>query len=91
MTETAVDGNFKRLEEEVNRLLEVLEQLRGENGALRERITGLEAAQRELETLRGRMTSVEEQNRQADARDGQVRDRLEKLLSRLDEAALQAD
>jgi hypothetical protein len=29
MTETAVDGNFKRLEEEVNRLLEVLEQLRG--------------------------------------------------------------
>lgn len=88
MTETAVDGNFKRLEEEVNRLLEVLEQLRGENSALRERITGLEAAQQELEALRGRLTGVEEQNRQADARDGQVRDRLEKLLSRLDEAAL---
>lgn len=88
MTETAVDGNFKRLEEEVNRLLEVLEQLRGENSALRERITGLETAQQELETLRGRMTNVEAENRQADARDGQVRDRLEKLLSRLDEAAL---
>jgi|SaaInl4_200m_RNA_FD_contig_21_2258523_length_325_multi_6_in_0_out_0_1 chromosome segregation ATPase len=88
MTETGVDGNFKRLEEEVNRLLEVLDQLRGENTTLRERITSLEATQRELETLRGRMTSVEEQNRQADARDGQVRDRLEKLLSRLDEAAI---
>ena len=88
MTETAVDGNFKRLEEEVNRLLEVLEQLRGENATLRERIVGLEAAQQELETLRGRMTGVEEQHRQAEARDGEVRDRLEKLLSRLDEAAL---
>ena len=88
MTETAVDGNFKRLEEEVNRLLEVLEQLRGENATLRERIVGLEAAQLELETLRGRMTGVEEQHRQSEARDGEVRDRLEKLLSRLDEAAL---
>ena len=88
MTETGVDSNFKRLEEEVNRLLEVLDQLRGENTTLRDRITSLEATQRELETLRSRMTSVEEQNRQADTRDGQVRDRLEKLLARLDEAAL---
>ena len=88
MTETAVDGNFKRLEEEVNRLLEVLEQLRDENATLRERIVGLEAAQQELETLRGRVTGVEEQHRQSEARDGEVRDRLEKLLSRLDEAAL---
>jgi FtsZ-binding cell division protein ZapB len=88
MTETAVDGNFKRLEEEVNRLLEVLQQLRGENATLQERITSLEATQQELETLRGRMTGVEQQNRQAEARDGQVRTRLESLLSRLDEAAL---
>ena len=88
MTETDVDSNFKRLEEEVNRLLEVLEQLRGENKTLRERITSLEATKQELEPLRGQMTSVEEQNRQADARDGQVRSRLETLLSRLDEAAL---
>jgi vacuolar-type H+-ATPase subunit I/STV1 len=88
MTETAVDGNFKRLEEEVNRLLEVLQQLRDENTTLRERVAGLEVAQQELETLRGRMTGVEEQRRQAEARDGQVRHRLEKLLSRLDEAAL---
>ena len=88
MTETAVDGNFKRLEEEVNRLLEVLEQLRGENRSLQDRIVPLEASKLELETLRGRMTGVEEQNRQADARDGEVRSRLEKLLHRLDEAAL---
>ncbi|HCL31282.1 MAG TPA: hypothetical protein DIC52_23005 [Candidatus Latescibacteria bacterium] len=88
MTETAVDGNFKRLEEEVNRLLEVLQQLRGENASLQERIASLEATQQELETLRGRMTGVEQQNRQAEARDGQVRTRLESLLSRLDEAAL---
>lgn len=88
MTETAVDGNFKRLEEEVNRLLEVLQQLRDENTTLRERVASLEVAQQELETLRGRMTGVEEQRRQAEARDGQVHHRLEKLLSRLDEAAL---
>jgi predicted nuclease with TOPRIM domain len=88
MTETGVDSNFKRLEEEVNRLLEILDQLRGENTTLRDRITSLEAAQRELETMRGRMTGVEELNRQADARDGQVRDRLEKLLARLDEETL---
>jgi prefoldin subunit 5 len=88
MTKTAVDGNFKRLEEEVNRLLEVLEQLRGENKTLQDRIVPLEASKQELETLRGRMTGVEEQNRQAEARDGEVRGRLEKLLHRLDEAAL---
>ena len=88
MTETAVDGNFKRLEEEVNRLLEVLQQLRDENTTLREQVASLEVAQQELETLRGRMTGVEQQYRQSEARDGQVRHRLEKLLSRLDEAAL---
>jgi vacuolar-type H+-ATPase subunit I/STV1 len=88
MTETAVDGNFKRLEEEVNRLLEVLQQLRDENTTLREQVASLEVAQQELETLRGRMTGVEQQHRQSEARDGQVRHRLEKLLSRLDEAAL---
>lgn len=88
MTETAVDGNFKRLEEEVNRLLEVLEQLRGENKTLQDRIVPLEASKQELETLRSRMTGVEEQNRQVEARDGEVRGRLEKLLHRLDEAAL---
>ena len=88
MAETAVDGNFKRLEEEVNRLLEVLEQLRDENRNLRERVASLEGTQQELETLRGRLTGVEEQNRQAEVRDGQVRERLERLLTRLDEAAL---
>jgi regulator of replication initiation timing len=78
MTETGVDGNFQRLEEEVNRLLEILEKLRGENANLKERLATLESAQQELEG----------QNRQAQERDGQVRDRLESLLSRLDQANL---
>lgn len=88
MTETGVDGNFKRLEEEVNRLLEVLEQLRGENSSLRERLSTLESTQQELETLRGRMSTLEESNRQSANRDGQVRSRLEALLTRLDQADL---
>ena len=36
-----VDGNFKRLEDEVNRLLEVLEKLRQENARLGEEISSL--------------------------------------------------
>lgn len=37
MSELGVDGNFKRLEDELNRLLEVLEQLRSENQGMKDR------------------------------------------------------
>ena len=38
----AVDSNFERLEQEVNRLVEVLGTLRQENADLKERVQGLE-------------------------------------------------
>ena len=80
MTEN-VDGNFQRLEEEVNRLLEVLEQFRSENSTLRERAA---EAQQEIEGLQGRLAQAEEEQRQSTERNRQARERLECLLSRLE-------
>lgn len=88
MSETGVDGNFKRLEEEVNRLLEILEQLRAENATLRERVATLESARQEADDLRQRLSGVEAQNRASLQRSEQVKERLEALLSRLEGAAL---
>jgi predicted nuclease with TOPRIM domain len=88
MAESGVDGNFQRLEEEVNRLLEVLEQLRSENAALRERATDLEAGQQDADRLRARLAEVEDEQRQTTARNEAVKSRLEQLLSRLDGADL---
>ena len=80
MTEN-VDGNFQRLEEEVNRLLERLEQFRGENATLRERAA---EAQQEIERLQARLTEAEEEQGQAAERNRQAKERLECLLSRLE-------
>ena len=80
MTEN-VDGNFQRLEEEVNRLLEVLEQFRSENSTMRERAA---EAQQEIEGLQGRLAQAEEEQRRAAERNRQARERLEGLLSRLE-------
>lgn len=88
MTESGVDGNFRRLEEEVNRLLEVLEQLRGENTSLRERIATLESSQQDLEAVRERLASAEEERRLTTERNQQAKDRLASILDRLEQAEL---
>lgn len=88
MADIGVDSNFKRLEEEVNRLLEVLEQLRGENAGLRERVVTLESAQQELAALRQRLAGVEEEHRQSVERSQLAKERLERILSRLEAADL---
>lgn len=88
MADIGVDSNFKRLEEEVNRLLEVLEQLRGENAGLRERVVALDAAQQELAALRQRLAGVEEEHRQSIERSQLAKERLERILSRLEAADL---
>ena len=46
-----VDGNFQRLEDEVIRLLDILEQLRQENAALKGRVGSQEAQQEAREDV----------------------------------------
>lgn len=86
MAEIGVDSNFKRLEEEVNRLLEVLEQLRRENSGLHERVATLETAQHELDGLRQRLAGLEEEQRRSVERSQQAKERLERILARLESA-----
>ena len=47
-----IDGNFERLEGEVERLLEVLEQLRQENKTLQARIEAETSRSEEIENLK---------------------------------------
>ena len=88
MAESGVDGNFQRLEEEVNRLLEVLEQFRSENSTLRERTAALESGRQEVDRLRTRLAQLEEEQRQTAERNQLVKGRLGQILSRLEAADL---
>ncbi len=83
-----VDGNFERLEEEVNRLLEVLDDLRRENASLRSRIDGLEAQRVEFQTLAQRLSNLEREYERAIEGREEVKQRVERVLSRLEEAPL---
>ena len=80
-----VDGNFQKLEDEVNRLLEILEELRQENARLQTRVDALESQNGDRETLTRRLAEMEEEVRLEAGRRGEVRARLERILGRLDE------
>ena len=80
-----VDGNFQKLEDEVNRLLEILEELRRENASLHNRIDALESQNGDRETLTRRLAEMEKEARMEAGRRGKVRARLERILGRLDE------
>ncbi len=80
-----VDGNFQKLEDEVNRLLEILEELRQENARLQTRVDALESQSGDRETLTRRLAEMEEEARLEAGRRGEVRARLERILGRLDE------
>ena len=54
-----VDGNFQRLEDEVIRLLDILEQLRQENAALKGRVASQEAQQEEIRKLKEQLGQME--------------------------------
>ncbi|MEE2658103.1 MAG: hypothetical protein VX733_06320 [Candidatus Latescibacterota bacterium] len=93
-----VDGNFKRLEDEVNRLLEVLEQLRSENASLREQVAILEAdkleqdqqPQQDAEGLHQRIAQLEDDAQHDVEGRARLRHRIEQILVRLDQAGLSA-
>jgi small-conductance mechanosensitive channel len=80
-----VDGNFQRLEDEVSRLLDVLEELRQENAALRGRVDSLTAQEAELLKLKERLGQMEGEAREEAAKRQEMRARIQRILSRLDE------
>ena len=79
-----VNQNFERLEQEVIRLMEVLEKLRKENLEQKERIQSLERdigiTCAENERLKPIETEHEESNRGKE----EIKGRIENILSRLD-------
>lgn len=77
----AVDSTFARLEEEVNRLLELLGRLKEDNADLQKKLEALQAENAELQGLSQRLRHAEQEalkNRE------EVKSRIENLLSRLD-------
>ena len=84
-----VDGNFRRLESEVNRLLGVLEQFRQENESLRAQVEAGELLKVEIEELKGRLSKADEENRQATADREQVREKIQEILARLEQVAIE--
>lgn len=80
----AMDSNFERLEQEVNRLVEVLNNLREENSALKGQIQDLEEQAQQARGEIGRLQQVESEHKEANQTRDEVRGRVENLLTRLD-------
>ena len=80
----SVDGNFKRLEDEVTQLLETLDDLREKNATLQNRVDVLEAQNRELSQARTRLAVVEEEYELAVKSREEVKARVEGILSQLE-------
>ena len=60
-----VDGNFERLEDEVNRLLQVLEEQRRENETLRGQVEDLQSQGRKLQAETDRYARLESEYQKA--------------------------
>lgn len=84
-----VDGNFRRLESEVNRLLGVLEQFRQENETLRAQVEAGELLKVEIEELKAKLAKADEDNRQATEDREQVRGKIQEILARLEQVAIE--
>jgi|AP95_1055475.scaffolds.fasta_scaffold64921_2 hypothetical protein len=80
-----VDGNFQRLEDEVGRLLDILEELRQENTSLKTRVDGLDAQEEEIRKLKERLSQMEGDTREEATRREEMGVRIQRVLSRLDE------
>lgn len=81
----SVDGNFKRLEDEVTRLLEMLDDLRETNASLRSRVDALEVQNQALSQTGERLARVEEEYELAVKSREEVKTRVETILTRLQE------
>ena len=79
-----VNQNFERLEQEVIRLMEVLEKLRGENVELKERIQSLEGNIGIVSAENERLKQVESAHAESKRGKEEIKGRIESILSRLD-------
>ena len=79
----AMDSNFERLEQEVNRLVEVLNSLREENSTLKGQIRDFEEQAQQARGEIGRLQQVESEYKEADQTRDEIRGRIENLLTRL--------
>ena len=77
----AVDSTFARLEEEVNRLLDLLGRLKQDNAELQAQIEGLRAEHEEFKGLSQRLQQTEQEALKSRE---EVKSRIGSLLNRLD-------
>ena len=79
-----VNQNFERLEQEVIRLMEVLEKLRKENLEQKDRIQSLEGEISIVSAENERLKQVESAYQESNRDKEEIKGRVENILSRLD-------
>ena len=79
-----MDSNFERLEQEVNRLVEILNRLRQENADLKGQIGELEEKNQQAQGEIERLQQVEVAYREINQNREEVKGRIENLLHQLD-------
>jgi chromosome segregation ATPase len=79
-----VNQNFERLEQEVIRLMEVLEKLRKENLEQKDRIQSLEGDISIVSAENERLKQVESAYQESNRDKEEIKGRVENILSRLD-------
>ena len=73
-----------RLNERVERAVALIQELRRERDALKSQLEAAEAKTRDHETATERVTSLEEENDRFQKERGEIRDRIESILSSLE-------
>ena len=84
----AVDSNFERLEQEVNRLVEVLERLRSENATKDEEIQSLSSQNEALKSNVARLEAAQTESENAGRIRDEVKSRIAGILQKLDAVEL---
>ena len=84
----AVDSNFERLEQEVNRLVEVLERLRSENATKDEEIQSLSSRNEGLKSTVAQLEAAQTESENAAKIRDEVKSRIAGILQKLDAVEL---
>ena len=79
-----VNQNFERLEQEVLRLMDVLEKTRSENAELKHHIKGLEGEISVVSAENERLKTVESEYAESNRGKEEIKGRIENILTRLD-------
>ena len=79
-----VNQNFERLEQEVLRLMDVLEKTRSENAELKDHIRGLEGEISGVNAENERLKTVESEYAESNRGKEEIKGRIENILTRLD-------